>query len=83
MNIFRPFEHVRPDGDPSLLLLCDHARNAIPPEMGDLGLSAVDLARHIAYDVGAREVTLALADALDAPAVLSGCSRLVIDRNRG
>ena len=83
MNIFRPFERARPDGDPSLLLLCDHARNATPPELGDLGLPPADLARHIAYDVGARAVTLALSDAFDAPAVLGGCSRLVIDPNRG
>jgi predicted N-formylglutamate amidohydrolase len=37
----------------------------------------------VAYDVGARAVTLALSDAFDAPAVLGGCSRLVIDPNRG
>ena len=76
-------EIVRPEGDPSLLLLCDHAANAIPPELGDLGLSEADRARHIAWDVGARGVTLALSDAFDAPAVLSRWSRLVIDPNRG
>ena len=39
--------------------------------------------RHIAYDIGAAGVTRALADALDAPAVLSNFSRMVIDPNRG
>ena len=76
-------EVVRPDGDPSLLLLCDHASNAIPAELGDLGLSAADRGRHIAWDVGARGVTLALSDAFGAPAVLSRWSRLVIDPNHG
>ena len=38
---------------------------------------------HIAYDIGAAEVTRALAAELGAPAVLSTYSRLVIDPNRG
>lgn len=65
-----------------ILLLCDHASNAIPADLGDLGLSDADRNRHIAYDVGARGVTLALAEALAAPAILSTFSRLVIDPNR-
>ncbi len=80
---FHPVERARPGGDPSLLLLCDHASNAVPPELGDLGLPRSDLERHIAWDVGARGVTLALSDAFDAPAVLAGFSRLTIDPNRG
>ncbi len=39
--------------------------------------------RHIAYDLGAREVTVKLARLLGAPAVLTRFSRLVIDPNRG
>ncbi len=79
------FELVNSDGDPSLLLLCDHASNRVPQEVrgGDLGLPPEDMSRHIAYDVGARGVTLELAKLLDAPAVLSTFSRLVIDPNRG
>ena len=65
-----------------LILLCDHARNAVPPEIGDLGLPALDMGRHIAWDVGARGVTLGLAARLGAGAVLSTYSRLVIDPNR-
>jgi len=49
---------------------------------GDLGLPADDMDRHIAYDVGAAGLTRALADLLDAPAILSCWSRLVIDPNR-
>jgi predicted N-formylglutamate amidohydrolase len=72
-------------GDPAtgLLLLCDHAANAIPPELGSLGLPPGQLERHIAYDIGAADVTRSLAAALGAPAVLSNFSRLLIDPNRG
>lgn len=85
--VFHPVEHISPGSNPSaitgLILLCDHARNAVPPEIGDLGLSAEDMGRHIAWDVGARGVTLGLAARLGAGAVLSTFSRLVIDPNRG
>ncbi|MDD2866970.1 N-formylglutamate amidohydrolase [Neomegalonema sp.] len=77
------FEIVNPEGDPEILLLCDHASNAVPEEMGTLGLPPEEFRRHTAYDIGARGATLALAELLDAPAVLSRFSRLVIDPNRG
>lgn len=87
MNTFCPVERILPeDGNPDLrrlVLVCDHARNAVPPEIGDLGLPDDEMARHIAYDVGARGVTLGLAARLGAGAVLSTWSRLVIDPNRG
>ena len=67
------------------LITCDHATNHVPPEIngGDLGLPAQDMNRHIAYDLGSAGVTLALAELMDAPAILSRFSRLVIDPNRG
>lgn len=67
------------------LITCDHAANTVPAFVGggDLGIAEADMARHIAYDVGAAGVTRALAAALDAPAILSNFSRLVIDPNRG
>lgn len=42
-------------GDPAtgMLLLCDHASNAIPSELASLGLPPEQLERHIAYDIGA------------------------------
>ena len=66
---------------PPLLLLCDHASNALPP--GSLGLEPALLSTHIAYDIGAAAVTRALASAYGAPALLGSWSRLLIDLNRG
>ncbi len=84
---FCPVEQVpaqnRPDALTDLVLVCDHASNAVPPDVTPLGLPEEDMARHIAWDVGARGVTLGLADLLGASAVLSTWSRLVIDPNRG
>ena len=66
------------------LVTCDHATNHVPHWVngGDLGIDAADMARHIAFDPGAAGVTLALAQALDSPAILTNFSRLVIDANR-
>jgi predicted N-formylglutamate amidohydrolase len=69
--------------DRGLMLLCDHAGNALPPGYGTLGLPPEQLRRHIAYDIGAAAVTRALAAALEVPAVLTRYSRLLIDANRG
>ena len=69
--------------DAGLVLLCDHAGNAMPPGYGSLGLPPEQLRRHIAYDIGAAGVTRALAAALGAPAVMTRYSRLLIDPNRG
>ena len=57
----------------------------MPPEVagGDLGLPPEEMARHIAYDIGARGRDVELARLLDAPALLTRFSRLVIDPNRG
>lgn len=81
-NDFEPFELANLDGKFPVLLVCDHAVNTVPTALQDLGLDAEELERHIGWDPGARAVTLALADFLDAPALLAGYSRLVIDPNR-
>lgn len=82
---FQPFNITGADRPSRWLLTCDHAANTVPDFVagGDLGLAPADMARHIAYDIGAAGVTHALAKALDAPAILSNFSRLVIDPNRG
>ena len=64
------------------LLVCDHASSHVPPELDNLGLDESLLRRHIAYDIGAADITRRLAVLLDCPAVLCGTSRLVVDCNR-
>jgi predicted N-formylglutamate amidohydrolase len=78
-----PFRRIDGDWKSGVLLLCDHAENTIPPAYGTLGLTPEDLGRHIAYDIGAAGVTEHLARALQAPALLTQYSRLLIDPNRG
>jgi predicted N-formylglutamate amidohydrolase len=76
-----PFEVVNPTGTARLLLTCEHASNRVPAAI-PLGIASADLASHIGYDIGAAAVTRRLSALLDAPAILSGYSRLVIDCNR-
>ena len=64
------------------VLVADHAGNAIPRVLGDLGLGEGDRTRHIAWDFGIAGVADALAERLGAPLVRQRYSRLVIDCNR-
>ena len=82
-DAFEPVERVEGPLDAGVLIVCDHARNALPAEYGSLGLSEEARERHIAYDIGAAWLTRRLAAALGAPALLSTFSRLLIDPNRG
>jgi predicted N-formylglutamate amidohydrolase len=77
-----PYRLLNPAGAGNFVVICDHASNAVPAELGDLGLGAADLQRHIAWDIGAAGVTELVAKRFDAPAVLCGTSRLVVDCNR-
>lgn len=70
------------DGPAQCLLVCDHADNRVPAALGQLGLGPAELAQHIAWDIGALAVTRHMSAALDAPALYSSYSRLVIDLNR-
>jgi predicted N-formylglutamate amidohydrolase len=63
-------------------LTCEHAGRLVPEALGDLGVATEDMARHIAYDIGAEGLSRKLALLLDAPLVLQPISRLVIDCNR-
>ena len=79
----RPFSRIGPaSAHPHFVLVCDHASNAVPAHMERLGLDQAELDRHIGWDIGAAMVTRALSALLDAPAYLSGYSRLVVDCNR-
>lgn len=77
-----PYEIVNPGGSAPVLFVCDHASHAIPAALGGLGLDEAARLQHIGWDIGAARVTRRLAAILDAPAVLAGYSRLVIDCNR-
>ena len=77
-----PLTILNPKGGAPLVLTCEHASHFVPVEYDELGLDAEQLADHIGWDIGAREVTQALAKHFDATAVLAGVSRLVIDCNR-
>ncbi len=77
-----PFELVNPGGSSPVLLVCEHAGRRVPKVLGDLGIPASEMDRHIAWDVGAAAVARLLSERLDATLVLQPYSRLVIDCNR-
>lgn len=66
-----------------VVVVCDHASNALPPDTASLGLPDAELQRHIAWDIGAAAVARHVALTLQAPAVFTCHSRLLIDCNRG
>ena len=70
------------DGPSPFFITGDHAGRLLPRRLGDLGLPAAERERHIAWDIGAAGLALALADRLDAFVILQTYSRLAIDCNR-
>ncbi len=77
-----PYEEHRIDGTSDFFITVDHASPRIPGRLGDLGVSAAERARHIAWDIGALGIARALSEKLDATLVATSYSRLVIDCNR-
>ena len=77
-----PVGFVDRDGPSPFVVICDHAGNAVPASLADLGLPPEELARHIAIDVGALAVAKRVAERLGAPLIFQRYSRLVIDCNR-
>src|SRR3981081_55998 len=69
-------------GRSPFLLTCDHYGRRIPRRLGDLGLPAAELERHIAWDIGIAGVAEALSRHLGAHLIVQRYSRLVIDCNR-
>jgi predicted N-formylglutamate amidohydrolase len=69
-------------GQSNFVIVVDHASRRIPARLGDLGLPAAELHRHIAWDIGALAVARSVAAELDATLVAQNYSRLVIDCNR-
>lgn len=73
----------RPGGpDSPFVIVGDHASRRIPAALDNLGVDAVDLDRHIAWDIGIGGVIDVLGEALDACTFQQNYSRLVIDCNR-
>jgi len=77
-----PFRTVREQGRSAYFLTCDHGGKLLPRVLGTLGLSPIDLDRHIAWDIGAAALAEKLSDALDAWLIIQTYSRLAIDCNR-
>ena len=77
-----PFTVEHADGTSPFFLTADHAGRLLPRRLGDLGVSAAELQRHIAWDIGIAGVSRRLADRLNAFLILQTYSRLVIDCNR-
>jgi predicted N-formylglutamate amidohydrolase len=69
-------------GRSPFLLTSDHYGRIIPRRLGDLGLKASELTRHIAWDPGIAGVAEALSKDLGAHLIAQRYSRLVIDCNR-
>jgi predicted N-formylglutamate amidohydrolase len=70
------------EGKSRLLLTCEHASTSIPEGYHNLGLDVEQLRDHIGWDIGAGLLTQDLCTFLDAAAVLSNVSRLMVDCNR-
>jgi len=64
------------------VLLGDHAGDAFPRALGDMGLSPGDRGRHIALDIGIAQLGRLLSRRLEAPFLSQVYSRLVVDCNR-
>lgn len=77
-----PFEVMNRQGKSQVVLVCEHAGRRIPACLGDLGVEAAEMDRHIAYDIGAEMLSRELSELLDAPLIIQPYSRLVIDCNR-
>lgn len=77
-----PFTTRRPGSRWPAVLVCDHASNAVPARLAQLGLSESQLSQHIAWDIGAARLAESLSQRLHLPLISTGYSRLVVDCNR-
>lgn len=77
-----PYMVYNEGGAANVLLVADHASPFFPAAMNQLGLADWVLERHVAWDIGSDILARHLADLIDAPLVLAGFSRLIIDPNR-
>ena len=75
-------EVINHTGKHDILLVCEHASNAIPENLKNLGLSDEILESHVAWDPGALPVAKFISEELDATLIAQRISRLVYDCNR-
>jgi predicted N-formylglutamate amidohydrolase len=78
-NVFDTFGTL---SETPIFFFCDHATATIPREFHDLELDKRFMRTHIAYDIGAKDLTLSLAGTFGARAICSDFSRLLVDPNR-
>ena len=69
-------------GEEPFFVFCDHASNAIDSDFHCLGMPDDLLVTHIAWDIGAGDITRALGERLRCPILNCKFSRLVVDANR-
>lgn len=77
-----PVLELNTDSASPFLFTSDHYGRIIPRMLGDLGLPASELTRHIAWDIGIAGVAERVATAMNAHLIAQRYSRLVIDCNR-
>ncbi len=65
-----------------VVLVTEHAGCQLPSFVGSLGLDDEAMSSHIAWDIGAAELSRKLSRLLDAPLIMQRYSRLVYDCNR-
>ncbi len=70
------------DSTSPFFFTCDHYGRLIPRALGDLGVAANELTRHIAWDIGIARVATQIAKGMGAHLIAQRYSRLVIDCNR-
>ena len=76
------FELLRPRSLSPLVLTCEHARNRLPAGCAPDAPERAILRSHWGFDLGAGQITAALARGLGASAIAGRWSRLWIDLNR-
>jgi predicted N-formylglutamate amidohydrolase len=75
-------ELFQPEARGPLVLCCEHASSRLPAPLRASTADQRWLGTHWGVDIGAAEVTRAIAERCSSPALLSRVSRLVCDANR-
>ncbi len=65
-----------------ILIIVDHASNFVPKENNNLGIPNSFFDKHIAFDIGVKELSLDLSNRLKCKIIQGEYSRLLIDLNR-